>query len=71
MKLLELLKKQRECFTKTVNGEKIIHNHIMHDAIEIELEKEQNRIGRENKKNIITECEEKNWSIPNFNEECI
>lgn len=69
--LLDLIRRQRECFIRTIDGEKIITNHILYDSLEEEIYKEQIKIGKENKRAIITECLLKGKPLPNFSREGI
>lgn len=71
IKLLEVLRKQREFFLRNAEGKRIITNPIVYYGLEEEALRLQERIGAENKKKIIAECKEKELPIPNFKKEGI
>jgi hypothetical protein len=52
MKILELLKKQREFFIRLADRTKLITNPLLYYSFEDELLKEQRKIGLENKKRL-------------------
>ncbi len=71
MNLLEILRKQRNFFIRTADGEKIITNPIIYYSLEEEALEAQRKIGRENKRIIIAECKERGIPVPNFRREGI
>lgn len=71
IKLLEILRKQREFFIQTTDGKKIITNHLVYNAFEEEAFKLQIKIGAENKKLIKMECDRMKIPYPNFRKEGI
>ena len=67
--ILELLKKQRQTFTRKNDFSKDIHNLGFYKVLDYEIEKEQKKIGKEKKTKIIIECKKKGIKIPNFRRE--
>ncbi len=70
-KLLKVLREQRKYFIRIIDNKKIITNHIMYNSLEDEALELQRKIGRENKRIIIAECNERGIPIPNFRKEGI
>ncbi|MDP3956861.1 MAG: hypothetical protein Q8P97_02595 [bacterium] len=71
LKLLEVLRKQRQFFIRTTDGQKIISNHIIYNSLGEEALRLQEKIGAENKKLIIAECKKQGIPVPNFRKEGI
>ena len=57
--LLKVLKTQRNAFVRTIDGGKIITNHLLYRQMEKESERIQGLIGAENKKAIAKELKGK------------
>jgi len=69
--ILQLLRRQRQCFIRTADGQKIITNPVLYNQLSYQLIREQEKIGRENKRKIIAECTANGMQIPNFRREGI
>ena len=69
--LLDILRKQRECFIRLNDGQIHITNHMLYASYDKEALRLQEKIGRENKKIIIAECKERSLPIPNFRREAL
>ena len=71
MNILDLIRKQKDYFIYLADGKRHITNSLLYHSYEDELRREQEKIGRENKKKIIAYCKEKGIKIPNFRKEGI
>lgn len=66
LELLEKFKEQKRYYIRNADDKRIITDHIMYNSLDDELLEIQKKIGRDNKKRIISECKERGIPIPNF-----
>ena len=55
--LLKVIRKQKVCYIRTVDGKRLISNHISYNQLEQEIERLSDIIGTENKRKMRKEAE--------------